>query len=329
MIMPKRSGALVAASLALCITCSAPALAQATRTWVSGVGDDANPCSRTAPCKTFQGTISKTATGGEINCIDSGGFGGFTITKSISVICDNIENGVLVSGTNGVTINVVGGMVTLSGFDLEGLGQASTTSGTNGVNVLNAAAVHVRNSKIRGFRNGYGINFQPQAGNGHLFVDNVTISESGNASTPSGGINLNPAASFTARATITNTQISNNLSIGIRADTTGIVGSSVIAVINNSVISNDNGGIQIKAPSGTGTVSMMITNSVIAHHATYGIIANGTATSAQARVSRSVITANGTGVFVLGAAALQSYGDNRLDGNGVDGTFTGAVLPGK
>ena len=52
------------------------AQAQATRTWVSGVGDDANPCSRTAPCKTFPGAISKTAAGGEINCLDPGGFGG-------------------------------------------------------------------------------------------------------------------------------------------------------------------------------------------------------------------------------------------------------------
>lgn len=44
--------------------------AQATRTWVSGVGDDANPCSRTAPCKTFAGAISKTAAFGEINVLD-------------------------------------------------------------------------------------------------------------------------------------------------------------------------------------------------------------------------------------------------------------------
>jgi len=40
---------------------AATAQAQATRTWVSGVGDDVNPCSRTAPCKTFAGAISKTA----------------------------------------------------------------------------------------------------------------------------------------------------------------------------------------------------------------------------------------------------------------------------
>ncbi len=65
---------------------AAPAQAQATRTWVSGVGDDVNPCSRTAPCKTFAGAISKTATGGEINVLDHGGYGAVTITKSISII---------------------------------------------------------------------------------------------------------------------------------------------------------------------------------------------------------------------------------------------------
>src|SRR6478735_7942647 len=81
------------------------ASAQATRTWVSGVGDDANPCSRTAPCKTFAGAISKTATGGEINCLDPAGFGGLTITKAIQVICDAVEGGVLVSGTNGIIVN--------------------------------------------------------------------------------------------------------------------------------------------------------------------------------------------------------------------------------
>jgi hypothetical protein len=64
---------------------AAPAQAQATRTWVSGVGDDANPCSRTAPCKTFAGAISKTAPGGEIDALDPGGFGALTITKSITI----------------------------------------------------------------------------------------------------------------------------------------------------------------------------------------------------------------------------------------------------
>jgi hypothetical protein len=70
------SAGLLASLVALA---SAPAHAQATRTWVSGVGDDVNPCSRTAPCKTFAGAVSKTVTAGEINCLDSGGFCG-TVT---------------------------------------------------------------------------------------------------------------------------------------------------------------------------------------------------------------------------------------------------------
>src|ERR1700690_1290088 len=69
---------------------AAPANAQATRTWVSGVGDDANPCSRTAPCKTFAGAISKTLAAGEIDCLDPGGFGALTITKSLTIEADGL-----------------------------------------------------------------------------------------------------------------------------------------------------------------------------------------------------------------------------------------------
>jgi len=77
-----------------------PANAQATRTWVSGVGDDANPCSRTAPCKTFAGAISKTAPRGEIDCLDPGGFGGVTITKAITILCTPVSNGGVLVGGN-------------------------------------------------------------------------------------------------------------------------------------------------------------------------------------------------------------------------------------
>src|ERR1700754_1407697 len=97
--------ALAGTTLAL-LAVSAPAHAQATRTWVSGVGDDLNPCSRTAPCKTFAGAISKTATGGEINCIDNGAYGAVTITKSITIKCEGVIAGVLATlGSSGIIIN--------------------------------------------------------------------------------------------------------------------------------------------------------------------------------------------------------------------------------
>src|ERR1700681_4351769 len=95
----------VAAGFLFPLIASAPASAQATRTWVSGVGDDVNPCSRTAPCKTFPGAISKTAIGGEINCLDPGGFGGVTITKAITISCEAGTAGVLVQGTNAIVIS--------------------------------------------------------------------------------------------------------------------------------------------------------------------------------------------------------------------------------
>src|SRR5437764_15461347 len=85
---------------------SSLAQAQATRTWVSGVGDDANPCSRTAPCKTFAGAISKTFINGEIDALDAGGFGAVTITKSMTIDGNGFGGGILASGTNGVVINI-------------------------------------------------------------------------------------------------------------------------------------------------------------------------------------------------------------------------------
>src|SRR6476620_6789772 len=95
----------VLAFLVASLTIPSSANAQATRTWVSGVGDDVNPCSRTAPCKTFAGAISKTAAGGEIDCLDPGGFGAVTITKSITIDCTGTLGSILAAGTNGVNIN--------------------------------------------------------------------------------------------------------------------------------------------------------------------------------------------------------------------------------
>src|SRR5436305_9541451 len=129
----------------LAMACTAQA--QATRTWVSGVGDDVNPCSRTAPCKTFAGAISKTATDGEINCLDPGGFGALTIGKAITINCENTLGSVLVSGVNGITVNTpAGAVVTLKGIEIEGL-----NTGLNGINYIGAGILHVHKVQIRKF----------------------------------------------------------------------------------------------------------------------------------------------------------------------------------
>ena len=114
-----------------------PAKARSTRTWVSGVGDDANPCSRTAPCKTFAGAISKTAAAGEINCIDPGGFGTLTITKAIAIKRSSVEAGVLASGTNGITVSAATtDNVYLESLDFEGLNAGVQVNSANHVTTV-------------------------------------------------------------------------------------------------------------------------------------------------------------------------------------------------
>lgn len=162
---------LIAAILACCVVLQAPAaFAQATRTWVSGVGDDANPCSRTAPCKTFAGAYPKTAAGGEINTLDPGGFGTLTISKSISIVSDH-KAGVLASSINGFVINTPpGSKVVLDGLDIEGAG---FTLGINGVRMNGSGRVTIRNSTIRNFSDN-GIFAAGQDG-AEIFVENVSI----------------------------------------------------------------------------------------------------------------------------------------------------------
>jgi hypothetical protein len=147
----------VPALVLLALALPSSASAQATRTWVSGVGDDANPCSRTAPCKTFAGAISKTANGGEINCLDPGGFGGVTITKSLTIKCHYTEGGVLVSGTNAIVINATAtDTVTLRGLDINGIGTGAQTS-LSGIKVLSAAKVNIIDNEIYRFKAGVAV----------------------------------------------------------------------------------------------------------------------------------------------------------------------------
>ena len=196
-----------------------PASAQTTRAWVSGVGDDANPCSRTAPCKTFAGAISKTAAGGAINCIDPGGFGGVTITKSISIICE-VEAGVLVSGTNGIIVNNAAAIVYLRGLDIQGV-----NTGLAGVRVFAATSVFIDNCLIHDFKSagtGWGIQFTPNAA-AELTVTNTKIYNNGDLTsggTNGGGILVTAAAGQTSKALINIVESVNNF-FGFKADGTG------------------------------------------------------------------------------------------------------------
>lgn len=210
--------------------------AQATRTWISGVGDDANPCSRTAACKTFAGAISKTASGGEINCLDPGGFGTVTINKSITIDCTGTYGSILVTTGNAITINYnTGGPVRIRGLSITGQGQ-----GVNGIVITMGSRVYIEDSVIDGFA-GSGILMQNSAA-GQLYVDDTTIRNNLGF-----GINILPPSTLTS--TMISGSITNSRIIG--QNNTGIITQTSDFAVSNCIISGNSTGI---STSTNGTV---------------------------------------------------------------------------
>jgi hypothetical protein len=292
------------------------AQAQATRTWVSGVGDDANPCSRTAPCKTFAGAISKTATGGEIDVLDPGGFGAVTITKSISI--ENTGNiaGVLVSGTNGIVISAPSNsLVVLRGLTIEGLG-----TGLSGIKFQAGGGLYVEHCFINNFTQ-RGIEFAPnQATNSQLTVKDTFVRN--NLGINSGGIMIEPSGGGAVLATIDHVRCENNL-FGFQARDNSRV------TISNSVASgNTNNGFAAASVAGL-PVDMNLDHSVSSNNG--GVNTNGGVKAVNAgatiRISNMIITNNAAGLIAAGGSIL-SLGNNHVAGNnGNDGSPTGTITP--
>jgi hypothetical protein len=264
--------------------------AQATRTWISGVGDDANPCSRTAPCKTFAGAISKTSTNGEIDCLDPGGFGGLTITKAITIDCEAASNGgVLVGSTNGITVSTTGA-VNLIGLDFNGIGPTGP-AGLIGVSIVGGpTSVLIRNCKIYGFTAGgaAGIAVAPTVAGGNVVIDDVVITTNG---------------------------------VGILVD--GSNGTVNVAV-RHSTIMNNNNGIQVQT-TGQHT-GAAIENSTIDYNPGSGVLLSGGAAAA-ILLSNNTISGNGTGVKVSGGTGY-TLKNNAIAGNGTDVSGTLSAYPG-
>ena len=314
-----RTIAVIVAGLAA-VVLATPASAQATRTWVSGVGDDVNPCSRTAPCKTFAGAISKTAAGGEINCLDPGGFGAVTIIKSMTISCPYTEGGALAGG-NGITVNLpaVTDVVVIRGLDIFGVNPPS-----NGIRFIGQGSLHVMDTVIRRFNaaNSFGISFQPSTGASRLFLNNVTVADNGGAAS-GGGVLIQPSGTGSAQVVLENTRIIDNVNIGFRVIVSAGTGAAgVTGLLDEVTVARTNGGdgIQAVAAAGAPPARLMIVNSNVVANSSRGITADGS--SATMRVARSNITTNGTGVQAVNSAVINTYGNNRNDGNTSDGAFT-------
>ena len=283
----------------------ARAEAQAARSWVSGAGDDANNCGRTAPCKTFGGAIAKTADGGIVNCLDSSGFGFVTITKSITIDCGGIFGGITAANTTGVNVNAAGVVVTLRNLSIDGVG-----TGLIGVNFVNGSALHIENCKIWGFRAGsaVGINFAPPAGvTSELYVSDSAVTDSGNTGT-NGGIVIRPVGTASAKVMLERVQVKNNTS-GIRVDSTAQTANGISASVSDSVSAgNTNEGIAAIAP--TIAINLMLDRVRIVHNGT-GLLSS--AAPAKIRVGSSTITGNQVGISTTGS--VRSYQTNQINGN--------------
>jgi hypothetical protein len=278
---------------------SSAAQAQATRTWVSGVGDDANPCSRTAPCKTFAGAISKTAPCGEISVLDPGGFGAVTITKGITLNGDGTLAGILNATVNGIIVNAQpGDAVTIRNISINGAG-----SGVNGIRYLAGKSVNVDSCSISGF--------------------------TGN------GIDVSVGASGTNNLMVRKTAITGNCSgspIGIRMTTTG---ATLCASIDSSYLQGLASGLDVLSGTATITRSVASNNSNFGIVAEGGVVnadtnyvtCNGTGVAALGvatlRLSNNTITGNTTGIVATGT--VNTFGDNKNLGNTTPGAPNQAV----
>lgn len=281
----------LAIGLFLPFLASVPAHAQASRTWVSGVGDDVNPCSRTAPCKTFAGAISKTAAFGEINCLDPGGFGAVTITKSITLNCSSALGSVLVQGTNGIVINAaVTDKVTLRNIQVQGL-NGSAAPGLNGIRILSAASVSIENCVVTQFSQ-VGISDARTAGDTQLYIRNTIISN--NAGT---GIGIGATGSNPNKIIIDGTEVVGNL-FGL-----GVVSGSNV-MVTRSVFSGNTTGVEADSGGAVNVDSSSITGN-----------GTGVQSASNIRLSNSDVSFNTTGF----SGVAITYGNNRMLGNGTFG----------
>jgi hypothetical protein len=285
------------------------AQAQATRTWVSGVGDDANPCSRTAPCKTFAGAISKTATDGEIDALDSGGFGAVTITKAITIDGDSNLAGILAAGVTGVIINITASsgsnFVQLRNISFNGAG-----TGTNAIRILSSFAnttVSIENCVMFGFRagNGRGISDERNVA-GKLYVQDTLIKNcSGDGVVVEG---VGPV-----KAELDNVRIINT-SIGVHA-----------AQANNIIVArNCNSSHNATGFAANGSAKMELINCMASYNNT-GVNSDSGADIVLGRTTVTRNTVNGLG---FSAGTIKSYGNNEVANNaGNNGPFSAGGTP--
>jgi hypothetical protein len=295
---------------ALVVGLASVSLGQATRTWVSGVGDDANPCSRTAPCKTWAGAISKTANGGEIDALDPGGFGTLTITKPITIDGTGTLASILNSGVNGINVNLTTAplaghtaTVNIRGISINGAG---TTLGINGINYLLGANLNVMDCLIMQ-QSGDGIHYS-MSSNSNIYVRNSVIKDC-----QSDGIEIS-TSSGTAKGLLDHVGIAE-CGVGIHAKQ-----NSRLSAVYCSVTGNAGAGV---FSEGVGAVAVVnIGKSEISNNVGAGVQGGGGGSTQLSivRISDNELHTNsGTGALVSTNGEIDTWSNNRIFSNGADG----------
>lgn len=286
------------------------ARAQAVRTFVSAQsGSDGNPCSRSAPCRTFAYAYGQTAAGGEINTLDPGGYGSLTISKAISIVNGGgFEAGIAVPA-GGIGINITAGTndaVSLQGLTIDGGGFGG---GINGIKFTSGASLTVDNCVIRHMTFD-GIDFSPTNATSALIVSDSLVADNGNR-----GIFLSPQGSATA--VFHRVKATNNAIGGIIVDGSQSAGANTIkATVYESVAAGStvgSAGFYAYTLTGQAPTSLLVFNSVSANNVV-GIEANGT--GATLRLANSAVTGNTNSWVATNGGVVASYGDNYIDGNG-------------
>jgi len=283
---------------------AAIAQAQAPRTWVSGVGDDVNPCSRTAPCKTFAGAISKTAVNGEINCLDPGGFGQVTVTKSITIDCHEIFAGILSAGTNGIVIpfdnftapGETRKTVRLRNLNINGFDTRLVGVNISGGTLTTGTKVFIEDCLIDGNFGGNARGVQDfRSGGGILVINNTTIRNMG-----SSGISVVPASGTNGSSvSVTNTRV-GNCAFGMA------LANGAKATTSYSVYASNGTGVRADGVSTISVEHCSVSDSTVA-----GFFVSG---GGAITVGRSVAMNNTALATVSGAGTITSYGDNHTGG---------------
>jgi hypothetical protein len=313
----------LSALVALLLLLPGVAYAQATRTWISGVGDDANPCSRTAPCKTWAGAISKTSPGGEIDALDPGGFGALTITKAITLDGGGGQvASTLASGTPGFTVSAgANDVVIIRNVRINGI-QQSGSPGTNGIRFNTGAALIVENCDIFGFST-WGIDFENTTATSSLSVVNTVIANNG-SSANGGGVLIEPGSGATVKAGLSGVKMLNN-GVGIRVSGDNTTTGTLVTIDNSQAFGNANAGFSAETGSGAGNGSVLLMLNAVdaSDNLSAGLKAQGT--GASILLGNSTVSGNATGALLKTGGQISSYKNNQINGNTTDGTPLPAV----